>query len=210
MTRGSAPATGVRGSASGDAAVGTVRAFEAGVLDEAEARATAVREEHDGVRVDLDRVTAESRRIEGEVDLLRQRKNAEHAHATAHVDRYARLLRNRRLQPAFLAGAAAFAEHVPGILVLGGTGIRIDGGIVGAVLEPADVGVNFLRFLFRGVALRDDARNRPLYGAPGFAYVYLNYGIHCLFNVVTEPAGAPAAVVARLTNTVVPVCMSRR
>lgn len=48
-------------------------------LDEAEARATAVREEHDGVRVDLDRVTSESRRIEGEVDLLRQRKNAEHA-----------------------------------------------------------------------------------------------------------------------------------
>ena len=30
------------------------------------------------------------------------------------------------------------------------------------------------------------ARNAPLYGPPGFAYVYLNYGIHCLVNVVTE------------------------
>ena len=41
------------------------------------------------------------------------------------------------------------------------------------------------------------ARNRPLYGPPGFAYVYLNYGIHNLFNVVTEQDGQPAAVLVR-------------
>ena len=29
-------------------------------------------------------------------------------------------------------------------------------------------------------------RNAPLYGGPGHAYVYLNYGIHALVNVVTE------------------------
>ena len=29
-------------------------------------------------------------------------------------------------------------------------------------------------------------RNAPLYGPPGHAYVYLNYGIHCLVNFVTE------------------------
>lgn len=40
-------------------------------------------------------------------------------------------------------------------------------------------------------------RNEPLYGAPGYAYVYLNYGIHALVNVVTEPAGSPAAVLIR-------------
>ena len=31
----------------------------------------------------------------------------------------------------------------------------------------------------------------------GHAYVYLNYGMHCLVNVVTETAGSPAAVLIR-------------
>jgi DNA-3-methyladenine glycosylase len=40
-------------------------------------------------------------------------------------------------------------------------------------------------------------RNAPLYGPPGFAYVYLNYGIHYLVNAVTEAEGRPAAVLIR-------------
>jgi DNA-3-methyladenine glycosylase len=41
------------------------------------------------------------------------------------------------------------------------------------------------------------ARNAPLYGPPGVAYVYLNYGLHFLMNVVTERRGFPAAVLIR-------------
>jgi DNA-3-methyladenine glycosylase len=40
-------------------------------------------------------------------------------------------------------------------------------------------------------------RNAPLYGPPGIAYVYLNYGIHYLVNAVTEEEGHPAAVLIR-------------
>jgi DNA-3-methyladenine glycosylase len=41
------------------------------------------------------------------------------------------------------------------------------------------------------------ARSEPLFGPPGFAYVYLNYGIHHLMNVVTEADGYPGAVLIR-------------
>lgn len=40
-------------------------------------------------------------------------------------------------------------------------------------------------------------RNGPLYGPPGLLYVYLNYGMHWLVNVVTEAEGHPAAVLIR-------------
>jgi len=40
-------------------------------------------------------------------------------------------------------------------------------------------------------------RNAPLYGPAGYAYVYLNYGIHNLVNVVTESDGFPAAILIR-------------
>jgi len=53
-------------------------------------------------------------------------------------------------------------------------------------------------------------RNRPLYGPPGLAYVYLNYGIHNLFNVVTEREGRPAAVLVRALVPLEGIALMRR
>jgi DNA-3-methyladenine glycosylase len=53
-------------------------------------------------------------------------------------------------------------------------------------------------------------RNAPLYGAPGHSYVYLNYGIHCLVNVVTESIGSPAAVLIRALEPLDGVAAMRR
>jgi DNA-3-methyladenine glycosylase len=45
-------------------------------------------------------------------------------------------------------------------------------------------------------------RNAPMYGEPGHAYVYLNYGIHWMMNIVTEAKGSPAAVLIRALATI--------
>jgi DNA-3-methyladenine glycosylase len=45
-------------------------------------------------------------------------------------------------------------------------------------------------------------RNAPLYGPPGRAYVYLNYGLHQLVNAVTEPEASPAAILIRALEPV--------
>jgi DNA-3-methyladenine glycosylase len=53
-------------------------------------------------------------------------------------------------------------------------------------------------------------RNAPLYGPPGHAYVYLNYGIHHLVNFVTEGERAPAAILIRALNPVDGIDLMRR
>jgi DNA-3-methyladenine glycosylase len=53
-------------------------------------------------------------------------------------------------------------------------------------------------------------RNAPLYGEPGIAYVYLNYGLHYLVNAVTEEKGSPAAVLIRALEPVEGVPLMRR
>ncbi len=41
------------------------------------------------------------------------------------------------------------------------------------------------------------ARNAPMWGPPGHAYVYLCYGLHQLLNLVTDEVGRGAAVLVR-------------
>jgi DNA-3-methyladenine glycosylase len=53
-------------------------------------------------------------------------------------------------------------------------------------------------------------RNAPLYGRPGHAYVYLNYGLHYLVNAVTESESHPAAVLIRALEPLEGVALMRR
>jgi len=41
------------------------------------------------------------------------------------------------------------------------------------------------------------ARNDPLFGPPGIAYIHLNYGIHWCLNAVTGEEGTPGGVLIR-------------
>lgn len=44
---------------------------------------------------------------------------------------------------------------------------------------------------------RQTPRNQVMFGPAGVAYIYLIYGLHSMFNVVTETDGTPGAVLVR-------------
>lgn len=78
--------------------------------------------------------------------------------------------------------------------------------LVGKLLVQADDGIA-ARLVETEAYMADDpashgyrrktARNAPLYGPPGHAYVYLNYGLHWCLNIATGEDGIAEGVLLR-------------
>ena len=74
---------------------------------------------------------------------------------------------------------------------------RIDGLITRVVITETEAYAGVTDKASHAYGDRRTRRTEPMYGPAGAAYVYLCYGIHHLFNVVTNKPGIPHAVLIR-------------
>ena len=74
---------------------------------------------------------------------------------------------------------------------------KIDGVLTEAVITETEAYAGETDKASHAYGGRRTKRTEPMYAAGGLAYVYLCYGIHHLFNVVTNVSGTPHAVLVR-------------
>ncbi len=74
---------------------------------------------------------------------------------------------------------------------------RIDGKLTTARITETEAYAGITDKASHAYGDRRTKRTEPIYGTGGTAYVYLCYGIHHLFNVVTNRAGIPHAILIR-------------
>ncbi len=89
---------------------------------------------------------------------------------------------------------------------------RIEGQLCEAIITETEAYAGVTDKASHAYGGRLTARTRPTYLRGGHAYVYLCYGIHHLFNVVTNVEGVPDAVLIRGVEPVtgIPLMMKRR
>lgn len=74
---------------------------------------------------------------------------------------------------------------------------RIKGGLTKAIITETEAYAGIDDRASHAYGGRRTARTEPMYSEGGVAYVYLCYGMHHLFNVVTGEEGTPHAVLIR-------------
>jgi DNA-3-methyladenine glycosylase len=81
--------------------------------------------------------------------------------------------------------------------LLGAVLVRLDNGVrVSGIITETEAYIGESDLACHAKAGRTP-RTEIMYGTPGSAYVYFNYGMHWMLNAVTEREGFPAAVLIR-------------
>ncbi|MDR6782455.1 DNA-3-methyladenine glycosylase [Pedobacter africanus] len=74
---------------------------------------------------------------------------------------------------------------------------NVEGQLTGGIIVETEAYKGVIDKASHAYGGRFTNRTQVMYAAGGLAYVYLCYGIHHLFNVVTAPEGTPHAVLIR-------------
>jgi len=101
----------------------------------------------------------------------------------------------RRLEADFYQreDVLAVARELLGMVLCSGVGSKLTKAVITETEAYAGIG-DRASHAFGG---RRTRRTEPMYAPGGLAYVYLCYGIHHLFNVVSGPRDTPHAVLVR-------------
>ena len=95
------------------------------------------------------------------------------------------------------------AHELPGKFLM----TKIDGIITGGMITEVEAYEGVTDRASHAFNNRKTARTEVMYATGGTAYVYLCYGIHHLFNVVTNKSGIPHAILIRAIEPVVGIDM---
>jgi len=74
---------------------------------------------------------------------------------------------------------------------------RIDGQLTGGIITEVEAYAGPTDRASHAYGNRRTQRNEVMYSIGGVAYVYLCYGMHHLFNIVTNKTGVPHAILLR-------------
>ena len=81
--------------------------------------------------------------------------------------------------------------------LLGKTLFTNFGALTGGIITEVEGYLGSIDKACHAYKNRRTKRTEPMFGSGGIAYVYLCYGIHCLFNIVTHAENEPHAILIR-------------